>query len=120
MSCTEAALPKTPRVRFDDERWLRFVPIRLPWTRLIQERLPPGAAGVLMSRNHPHHDLIIVIDAADERLLAGIDGRRSIADIAKHASEDRRRARALFEKLWWYDQVVFDASRADAGQGIVM
>jgi len=107
-------------IDFDDERWLHFVPIRLPWTRLIQERLPAGAAGVLLNRSHQHHDLILVIDAAEERLFAGIDGRRSIADIAKHASEDRSRARALFEKLWWYDQVVFDAAGAGEGHGVVM
>jgi SAM-dependent methyltransferase len=107
-------------IHFEDERWLRFVPIRLPSTRLIQERLPAGAAGVLLNSSHQHHDLILVIDAADERLFAGIDGRRRIADIAKHASEERRRVRALFEKLWWYDQVVFDASKAGDGQGVVV
>jgi SAM-dependent methyltransferase len=107
-------------ISFDDEGWLRYVPLRLPWTLLIQERLPPGAAGVLLNRSHQHHDLILVIDAAEERLFAGIDGRRSIADIAKHASEDRSRARALFEKLWWYDQVVFDAAGAGEGHGVVM
>jgi len=111
---------KDTGIRFDDERWLRFVPIRLPWTQLIRERLPAAAAGALLNRSHPHHDLILVIDAADEGLFAAIDGRRSIADSAKHDSGDRPRARALFEKLWWYDQVVFDASSACDEQGLVM
>ena len=97
---------------FDGEGWSGFVPVRLPWTQLIKERLPAGAAGVLLNRSHAHPDLILVADAADKRLFDGIDGRRSIAEITARASEDRRRARAFFEKLWWYDQVVFDTSNA--------
>jgi SAM-dependent methyltransferase len=103
------------QVPFGDERWLSFVPVRLPWTRLIQERLPAGAAGVLLNQSHPHHDLILAVDAADKALFDGIDGRRSIADIVERVSGDRRRARAFFEKLWWYDQVVFDTSMFVSG-----
>jgi SAM-dependent methyltransferase len=99
-------------VRFDDERWLGFVPVRLPWTQLILERLPAGAAGVLLNKSHAYHDLILVLSAEDKRLFDAVDGRRNIADIAERASGDHRRVRALFEKLWWYDQVVFDTSHA--------
>jgi SAM-dependent methyltransferase len=99
-------------IGFHDERWLRFVPIRLPWTQLIQERLPAGAAGVLLNRSHMHHDLFIVLDAVDKRLFDEIDGRRSIAEIAERSSDVGRGARGFFEKLWWYDQVVFDMSNA--------
>jgi SAM-dependent methyltransferase len=98
-------------IRFDDERWSGFVPVRLPWTQLIQERLPAGAAGVLINRSHTFPDLIVVLDAADKRLFDEIDGRRSIADIGERSSGDRQRVRAFFEKLWSYDQVVFDTSR---------
>jgi hypothetical protein len=47
-------------------------------------------------------------------MLDAIDGRRSIARIVDHAGGDQLlpRARALFEKLLWYDQVVFDSSRS--------
>jgi len=101
--------PDDTSVRFDDERWLRFVPVRLPWTQLILERLPAGAAGVLLNRNHSHPDLILPIDAAEKRLFNAIDGRRSIVDLIETASVDRRRARTFFENLWCYDQVVFAA-----------
>jgi hypothetical protein len=98
-------------VRFDGDRWLRYVPLRLPWTQLVQERLPAGAAGVLLNRSHPHPDLILVLSPEDKRLFEGIDGRRSIAEIADCAARtERARARTFFEKLWWYDQVVFDAT----------
>jgi SAM-dependent methyltransferase len=101
------------KIRFDDERWLRYVPVRLPWTQLVQERLPAGAAAVLLNKSHPYHDLILVLSAQDKRLFDGIDGHRSIAEIAGRAlGAERDRARTLFEKLWWYDQVVFDASEA--------
>jgi hypothetical protein len=98
-------------IQFDDERWLRYVPIRLPWTQLVQERLPQGAAGVLLNRSHQHHDLILVIGPPEKRLFDAIDGRRSIAEVADAARvTDRDVLRRFFEQLWWYDQVVFDAS----------
>ena len=40
-----------------------------------------------------------------------LDGKKSIGEIAP-ASSLRPVARVLFEGLWWYDQVVFDRSRA--------
>jgi hypothetical protein len=48
-----------------------------------------------------------------KRLFDAIDGRRSIAEIADLApAAESGRARTLFERLWYYDQVVFDSSRA--------
>jgi len=48
----------------------------------------------------------------EKRMFDAIDGHANIADILDHAGGDNvtSRARSLFEKLWWYDQVVFDAS----------
>jgi len=101
------------KLGFDDDRWLRYVPIRLPWTQLVQERLPPGAAGALLNKSHQYHDLVLVLGAQEKRLLEAIDGRRNAAEIAVHARlSDHRRARTFFETLWRYDQVVFDASSA--------
>ena len=103
------------KVRFDDqERWPHYVPVRLPGTLCVEERLPAGAAGVLLSRYHASPDLILPIDAHEKTMFDAIDGRRSIAKIVDHAGGDRLlpRARALFEKLLWYDQVVFDSSQS--------
>ena len=100
-------------VSFDGERWPHYVPIRRPWTRLIQERLPAGAAGALLNQSHPFHDLVLVIDAQARSLFEAIDGRRTIGEIVRHAGGiGQDRARLLFEALWRYDQVVFDASGA--------
>jgi hypothetical protein len=62
---------------FDDN----YVPLRLPTTICVEERLPPGAAGVFLNRNHPFHDLILVIDAKEKSIFDRIDGRHSIADL---------------------------------------
>ena len=100
-------------VHFDADRWQRYVPIRRPWTRLIQERLPTGAAGALLNQSHQFRDLVLFIDAPTKRLFDAIDGHRSIADIVRDAGgigDDR--ARMFFEALWRHDQVVFDASNA--------
>jgi SAM-dependent methyltransferase len=119
MTCHSAVLHRSDatddavRVCFDRKGWLHFVPLRLPWTQLVQERLPAGAAGVLLNRSHPFHDLILVLDADDKQLFDRIDGRRSIGEITGHAPEtESGRARTLFERLWWYDQVIFDMSKA--------
>jgi len=37
-----------------------------------------------------------------------IDGRRSISEIIETVKYSSPHARDFFEKLWWYDQVVFD------------
>jgi hypothetical protein len=62
-------------------------------------------------------DLILTIDAFEDQLLVAIDGKRSLAEILQFAvqdDDDERRALNFFERLWQYDQVVFDASRAAA------
>jgi hypothetical protein len=110
-------------VRFTDERWHDFVPIRLPETISVQQRLPPGAAAVLINQAHTYPDLFMPITAAEKRLFEAIDGKRSVGDIARVAatvdSHRRRpdpvgrrpdRVGVFFERLWHYDQVVFDAS----------
>jgi SAM-dependent methyltransferase len=95
----------------------RLVPIRLPSTLCVRERLPAGAAAVLLNRGHLQHDLIVPIDAEEKRMFDAIDGQRSIAAVVAAAGRERVRARAsrFFEKLWWYDQVVFDASGTQSG-----
>ena len=96
-------------IGFSGDAWLDYVPVRLPDTLCVQERLPPGAAAVLINRAHTYHDIYLPIDAQEKRLFDAIDGERSIGEIVGDA--DRDVGRALFERLWWHDQVVFDASR---------
>jgi len=107
----------SPTIRFDDDGWQEYVPLRQPYTICVEQRLPPGAAGVLINQSHTYPDLILPINANEKRLFKAIDGKRTIAEIVrgvasrKNDQQHRERARSLFERLWWYDQVVFDASQ---------
>jgi SAM-dependent methyltransferase len=102
--------PQGSPISFDGEDWLGYKPIRLPDTLVVRERLPPGASAVLINRNHTYTDLYLPIDARQERLLAAIDGERTIAGICREQG-DQSLARAFFQQLWQWDQVVFDTSR---------
>ena len=102
---------KESKVRFDDERCLRYVPVRLPWTICAEDRLPSGAAGVLMNQTHLFQDLFVVIDAQQKQMLDAIDRRRTISEIAQEVNIPATAARDFFEKLWRYDQVVFNTSK---------
>ena len=86
-------------------------------TIVVKERLPVGAAAVLINPSHSHTDLFLPIDAAEERLFGAIDGARSIGEIARSEGAGSRpidRGRMFFERLSEYDQVVFDATAAAA------
>ena len=102
------------RVRFDDERYLRYVPFRLPWTTCVQDNLPANVAGALWNKTHQFPDLFLIVDAKEKEIYEAIDGRRTIGEIVATVEGSAPRAREFFQKLWWYDQVVFDTSRANA------
>ena len=80
----------------------------------------PGRRRVLINQTHAYRDLIMPIDSTEKRLFDAIDGNRSIGGIVERtlpSSQTKSQldmARTFFEKLWWYDQVVFDASRCRA------
>jgi len=101
---------------FSGDAWLTYVPIRMSDTICVQERLPPGAAAVLINQTHTYKDLIMPIDATEKRLFDAIDGNRSIGEIVEERPPSSRQtsqldvARSFFERLWHYDQLVFDAS----------
>lgn len=111
----------SPQPSFVGDTWLDFVPIRQPDTVCVEERLPPGAAAVLINRNHTFRDLVMTIDAAEKRMLDAVDGSRSIGEIVEgrlpfsQGPSPADVARSFFERLWWWDQVVFDTSRQLGG-----
>jgi SAM-dependent methyltransferase len=101
-------------ITFVGDRWREYIPIALPWTVRVRERLPAGSVAVLINRAHPFTDLVLTVDPFENRLLDAVDGRRTLAEILQFAGKggDERRAMGFFERLWQYDQIVFDASRA--------
>jgi hypothetical protein len=94
------------------ETWRSHIPVRLPWTKRIVERLPVGSAAVLLNPSHQHTDLVLPIDAREDDLFLQIDGMRSIGDImgGRASKNAEQRALQLFRKLWEYDQIAIDAS----------
>jgi SAM-dependent methyltransferase len=110
------------QVTFAGDAWLGYVPIRMSDTICVQERVPPGAAAVLINQSHTFRDLVLAIDSTEKGLFDAIDGDSSIGDIVERrlaSSHNRSQldmARSFFERLWWYDQVVFDASRQPRGK----
>jgi len=105
--------PTRREVDFEGDAWLDYVPIRLPDTIVVEERLPPGAAAVLINRAHTYTDIYLPIDAPQKALFDAIDDHRSIAQIAPDPASHPV-ARILFERLWCYDQVVFDMVGMDS------
>ena len=94
---------------FSGDAWRRYVPIRAPDTISVEERLPSGAAAVLINRSHSHTDIYLPIDAQEKRLYDAVDGARTIGQLAEEQRQ-REIAGPFFQRLGWHDQVVFDAS----------
>ena len=112
----DSADEKLP-ITFTGDRWRDYIPIKPPWTVCVRERLPPGSVAVLINQSHTFTDLILTVDSFEDGLLGAIDGNRTLAEILQFTAQDgdgNHRALRFFERLWQYDQVVFDASRAAA------
>ena len=75
------------RVRGD--AWLDYVPVRVHDTVCVQERLPPGAAAVLINRTHTYTDVYLPIDAP-EKVFDAIDGTRTVGAITREYGGPRR------------------------------
>ncbi len=104
-------------VSFTSKAWTSYVPVRMSDTICVQERLPPGAAGVLINRTHTYTDLFMPIDSTEKSFFDAIDGGCTIGDIVKKINQNTTkklsldRVRGFFERLWLYDQVVFELKR---------
>jgi len=108
------------QVSFAGNAWLAYVPIRMSDTICVQDRLPAGAAAVLINQTHTYRDLFLPIGSPEKTMFDAIDGIRSIADIVERTLSSLYRttnidmARTFFERLWWHDQVVFDSTQLSA------
>jgi hypothetical protein len=104
--------PAVKPIAFIGDGWRAFVPIAVPWTVCVRERVPPGSVAVLINQAHVFTDLVLTVDAFEHRLLGAVNGTRTLGDILSMSAAARDEARSLnfFKRLWQYDQVVFDAS----------
>jgi SAM-dependent methyltransferase len=101
-------------VSFEDEAWLDYLPIRLLETINVEEKLPASAAAVLINQAHTQTDIYLPINEVQKQMVERIDGVRTIRQIFDPVSSQVE-ARTLFQRLWWYDQVVFDISNSVNG-----
>src|SRR5207249_4932516 len=99
-------------ISFVGNEWLDYVPIRMPDIACVQDRLPSGAAAVLINQTLTYKDLFLPIGLTEKRWFDAIDGNQSIGSIVKtNLSSSNRRvtfdvAHSFFERLWWHDLVV--------------
>jgi 2-polyprenyl-3-methyl-5-hydroxy-6-metoxy-1,4-benzoquinol methylase len=101
-------------ITFTGDRCRDYVPVLVPWAARVREHVPMGGVAVLINRAHTFTDLICTVDRFEDHLLQAIDGKRTLNEIMRSAGVDRgaeHSALSFFERLWQYDQVVFDASR---------
>jgi len=97
------------QIQFAGRESLQVVPLRLPDTVTLRERLPTGTAAALRSRSHAYADTILPLARHELEFVEAIDGTRTVSDLI--ATESRAAfAIPLLERLWWHDQIVFDAS----------
>ncbi len=104
---------------FENHNYLSYIPIRLPETRIIEKRLPPGAAAVLINQAHTDTDIFLPINSDEKEVLDAIDGLRSIRQTIDQIKSihpanrllEMKQIQNLFSRLWNYDQVVFNTSQ---------
>jgi hypothetical protein len=78
----------------------------------VQEQIPEGASGVLINQTHTFTDIYVIVNDLGKHIYEAIDGQRTIGAIAEAVEGSSTHLRDFFEKLWHYDQVVFDTSKA--------
>jgi hypothetical protein len=100
-------------ISFEGDRWRDYAPVGLPWSRLVRNGAPKGFSAVLVNPSHAFPDLALCVRRDEERLLAAIDGERSIGEILAAASVSDDEGRTFFRRLWEHDQIVFDARRIE-------
>jgi len=99
-------------VSFADESCLDYVPIRIPDTICVRDRVPPGAAAVLINPTHTYKDLVLPIDALELQMFEAIDGTRRIGEIVQD-----EQGRQFFSRLWHHDQIVVAFPPSDRSNG---
>lgn len=85
------------------DHWRDVVPIVAPAALLIDDRLPPGVAGVVVNRAHFDRDLVLFLDERQRAVFEMIDGVRPFGEVPGASSD-------FLELLWQHDLVVTDQS----------
>jgi SAM-dependent methyltransferase len=109
-------------ISFASDAVLDYVPIRIPDTICVHDRLAPGAAAVLINPTHTYSDLVLPIDTLELQMFDAIDGTRCLGEILDDTLPDTadtatrfEKGRRFFDRLWHHDQIVVDAASAGFG-----
>jgi SAM-dependent methyltransferase len=94
--------------RFSGANSQAFVPHRVASAAVIEDKLPPGVAAALLNRAHTYPDLVLFATAKERAIFEAIDGHRALGQIVDQIGGDA----SFFERLWWHDLIVIDASSA--------
>jgi hypothetical protein len=80
----------------------------------VRDGVPAGSVAVLLNPAHKHAEFVLPIDRREDDLLAQVDGICTLDEIARRVAGKTPLpgVRDFFQKLWWNDQVVFDAARS--------
>jgi SAM-dependent methyltransferase len=103
-------------VNLDHDRWHEYIPVITPGSTRSEEKLPPGASAVLINQDHTYMDLILPIDQTQIRIYDLIDGKIPIRQIinrvfsADATKQNETSTRDFFQRLWWYDHIVFNTA----------
>ena len=93
---------------------LDAVPMLLPDVVIVEDRLPDGAAAVVINTAHTDTDLVLAITPDEKDIVDRIDGVRTAGDIAASVASTGDpvdgRVLGLLEKLWLWDHIVVDRS----------
>jgi SAM-dependent methyltransferase len=93
-----------PELSFSGPEWHGFVPHRVSTSVVVDDKLPTGAAAVLLNRAHTYPDLVLFVDDDERAWFESIDGNRTCGQIGAGAE--------FFERLWRHDLIRVDASGA--------
>src|SRR5262245_62768852 len=58
-------------ITFVGHGWREYIPMVLPWTTCIRDRVPPGRVAVLINRAHVFADLALAVDSSEDRCQIG-------------------------------------------------
>ena len=93
----------------------------LPDTICVHDRLPPGAAAVLINRTHTRQRISSSpVNALEKRLFDAVDGSRRLGEIVEDVAASQRRTRFeigrhFFERLWLHDHIAIGTASARPG-----
>jgi hypothetical protein len=66
------------------EQWRKYIPLRLPWTVCIRDKVWARFSKTATMLGGKHPDLALPINAAQKHLLDDVDGTRTLCEISQN------------------------------------